>query len=181
MSRAHKETKLVASFLVGKRSADNARRLMKDLAARLIMPTAAQADLHGYVKITQISTDGFAAYPEAVDLAFGPYAKYGQIIKDYRNADQPGRTQVNLLATRKEEHSRKPQEAYRIIESCSPGPYLELFARERVEGWVQWGDQVDSYEAPNIPMYNGHTKRLDRSTLAPGQPKGADNRRPLLH
>ena len=30
-------------------------------------------------------------YPEAVDLAFGPYAKYGQIIKDYRNADQPGR------------------------------------------------------------------------------------------
>ena len=45
----------------------------------------------GYVHITQISTDGFPAYPEAVDLAFGPYAKYGQIIKDYRNADQPGR------------------------------------------------------------------------------------------
>ena len=44
-----------------------------------------------YIHITQISTDGFAAYPEAVDLAFGPYAKYGQIIKDYRNADQPGR------------------------------------------------------------------------------------------
>ena len=45
----------------------------------------------GFVHITQISTDGFAAYPEAVDLAFGPYAKYGQIIKDYRNVDQPGR------------------------------------------------------------------------------------------
>ena len=41
--------------------------------------------------MTQISTDGFNGYPEAVDLAFGPYAKYGQIIKDYRNADQPGR------------------------------------------------------------------------------------------
>ena len=41
--------------------------------------------------MTQISSDAFAAYPEAVDLAFGPYAKYGQIIKDYRNADQPGR------------------------------------------------------------------------------------------
>ncbi|MBN2022776.1 MAG: hypothetical protein JW809_08260 [Pirellulales bacterium] len=35
--------------------------------------------------------DGFQGYPEAVDLAFGPYAKYGQIIKDYRNATQPGR------------------------------------------------------------------------------------------
>ncbi len=39
----------------------------------------------------RVTTDGFAAYPEAVDLAFGPYVKYGQIIKDYRNNDQPGR------------------------------------------------------------------------------------------
>jgi IS1 family transposase len=91
-----KETKLVATYLVGKRSADNARRLMKDLAGRLTMPTAHASDPHhyqpgGYVYITQISTDGFQGYPEAVDLAFGPYAKYGTIIKDYRNAEQPGR------------------------------------------------------------------------------------------
>ena len=32
------------------------------------------------------STDGFAPYPEAVDLAFGPYVRYGTIIKEYRNA-----------------------------------------------------------------------------------------------
>jgi len=44
---------------------------------------------------------------------------------------KPGRTQVNLLATRKQEHSRKPEEAYRIIEACSAGPYLELFARSK--------------------------------------------------
>lgn len=37
----------------------------------------------------------------------------------------PGRTQVNILVTRKREHSRKPDEIYDIIESCSPGPYLE--------------------------------------------------------
>jgi IS1 family transposase len=91
-----KETKLVASFIVGKRSADNARKLMMDLSHRLVMPKPHASDPHGYkpggyVHITQISTDGFAAYPEAVDLAFGPYVKYGQIIKDYRNADQPGR------------------------------------------------------------------------------------------
>jgi len=90
------DTKLVASFLVGKRSADNARRLMTDLSRRLVMPTPHQSDPHGYqpggyIHITQLSTDAFPAYPEAVDLAFGPYAKYGQIKKDYRNATQPGR------------------------------------------------------------------------------------------
>ena len=59
---------------------------------------------------------------------------------------QPGRTQVNLLPTRKREHSRKPDQQYPIIESCSPGPYLEMFARHHREGWVQWGDEAQ--EAP---------------------------------
>ncbi len=59
---------------------------------------------------------------------------------------QPGRSQVNLLSHRKREHSRKPAEFYDLIEACSPGPYLELFARGRIEGWTPWGNQVDSYE-----------------------------------
>lgn len=54
---------------------------------------------------------------------------------------QPGRTQVNLLSTRKREHSRKPDEIYDLIEGCSPGPYLELFARFRRSGWDQWGNE----------------------------------------
>lgn len=53
----------------------------------------------------------------------------------------PGRTQVNLFATRKREHSRKPDEIYDLIEACSPGPYLELFARFRCPGWDQWGNE----------------------------------------
>ncbi len=90
------ETKLVASFLVGKRSADNARKLMVDLSKRVVFPKPHQSDDHAfqtgsYIYVTQISTDGFAGYPEAVDLAFGPYVKYGKIIKDYRNSNQPGR------------------------------------------------------------------------------------------
>jgi len=85
------DTKLIPSFVIGKRSADNARRLMNDLAIRLVMPNAHASDDHAYQvgkynPIVQISTDGFAAYPEAVDLAFGPYAKYGTIVKQYRNA-----------------------------------------------------------------------------------------------
>lgn len=55
---------------------------------------------------------------------------------------QPGRRQVNLLATRKERHSRKPDELYKIIEACSPGPYLELFARQQVPGWTCWGNEA---------------------------------------
>jgi N6-adenosine-specific RNA methylase IME4 len=54
----------------------------------------------------------------------------------------PGRRQVNLIADRKREHSRKPDALYRIIEACSPGPYLELFARSRRPGWLQWGDEL---------------------------------------
>ena len=54
----------------------------------------------------------------------------------------PGRRQVNLIATRKREHSRKPDELYDIIERCSPGPYLELFARGTRANWTGWGDQA---------------------------------------
>lgn len=58
----------------------------------------------------------------------------------------PGRTQVNILKTAKREHSRKPDELYPIIEACSPGPYLELFARGQRPNWDQWGNQVEAYE-----------------------------------
>ena len=55
---------------------------------------------------------------------------------------QPGRRQVNLLSTCKREHSRKPDELYDIIESCSPGPYLEMFARHTRDNWFQWGNEI---------------------------------------
>jgi len=65
----------------------------------------------------------------------------------------PGRRQVNLLATRKREHSRKPDEQYRIIETCSPGPFLELFARGTRKGWVTWGNQANECYAPTWKTY----------------------------
>lgn len=69
----------------------------------------------------------------------------------------PGRSQVNLVKAQKREHSRKPDEMIDIIESCSSGPYLELFARGSREGWDMWGNQaVDDYE-PNWPTYKNHT------------------------
>jgi N6-adenosine-specific RNA methylase IME4 len=65
----------------------------------------------------------------------------------------PGRKQVNLVATRKREHSRKPDEQYAIIEACSAGPYLELFARGQRYGWTAWGNQANDAYAPTWKTY----------------------------
>jgi len=62
----------------------------------------------------------------------------------------PGRRMVNLFASRKREHSRKPDEIYDIIEKCSPGPYLELFARHPRLGWYQWGDEWQQFGGPKL-------------------------------
>ncbi len=70
---------------------------------------------------------------------------------------QPGRTQVNLFSTRKREHSRKPDEFYSLIEACSPGPYLELFARFVQPGWDQWGNEdVEKNSFHGVAMRKAH-------------------------
>lgn len=72
---------------------------------------------------------------------------------------QAGRTQVNILSTRKREHSRKPDEIFDIIEACSPGPYLELFARFRRDGWTQWGNEdVEQNTKQNVAHRKGHVE-----------------------
>lgn len=70
----------------------------------------------------------------------------------------PGRRQVNFMASRKREHSRKPDAQYDIIESCSPGPYLELFARGERTGWTLWGNQADASYRPTWKTYSNHSK-----------------------
>ncbi len=68
-----------------------------------------------------------------------------------------GRRQVNIIRTQKREHSRKPDELYEIIESCSPGPYLELFARGSRKGWKAWGNQAEDY-FPTWNTYKNHSQ-----------------------
>lgn len=70
----------------------------------------------------------------------------------------PGRRQVNMLQTRKREHSRKPDEQYELIEACSPGPYLELFGRGLRPGWTTWGNQADDGYAPTWNTYAHHSQ-----------------------
>jgi N6-adenosine-specific RNA methylase IME4 len=72
----------------------------------------------------------------------------------------PGRRQVNFIESRKREHSRKPDELYPIIEACSRGPYLELFARGARGGWVAWGNQAAAGYRPDWPTYKNNSGAL---------------------
>lgn len=72
----------------------------------------------------------------------------------------PGRSQVNFLSSRKREHSRKPDEQYELIESCSPGPYLEMFARGVRKNWTYWGNQADDAYEPSWDTYS-HNSATD--------------------
>lgn len=70
---------------------------------------------------------------------------------------QPGRTQENIISSRKREHSRKPDEQYDLIETCSWGPRIELFARGPRDGWVVWGNQSEEY-MPDWDTYSNHSQ-----------------------
>lgn len=68
----------------------------------------------------------------------------------------PARSQVNMIESRKREHSRKPDEQYELIERCSPGPYLELFARYPRDGWSVWGDEAAEEIVPKGKVHRGY-------------------------
>ena len=80
---------------------------------------------------------------------------------------QPGRSQENIISSRKREHSRKPDEQYDLIEACSSGPRIELFARGPKNGWFVWGNQSEEY-TPDWETYSNHSQ----STVIPFQKIG---------
>ncbi len=69
-----------------------------------------------------------------------------------------GRRQTNIIVTQKRAHSMKPDELYPIIESCSPGPYIELFARFKRKGWANWGNEtnLNGEQIKIHPTYRGN-------------------------
>jgi len=83
-------------------------------------------------------------------LLFGTKGKSPRTLK-------AGRTQINVIQSQKREHSRKPDEQYHIIENCSPGPYLELFARGPRKGWESWGNEAEEY-FPHWSTYKNHSQ-----------------------
>lgn len=87
-------------------------------------------------------------------LLFGVRGKHAR-------TEAPGRSQVNYMSSRKREHSRKPDEQYELIESCSKGPYLELFARGRRKDWIYWGNQATEDYAPSWATYSYNSQSTE--------------------
>jgi N6-adenosine-specific RNA methylase IME4 len=81
----------------------------------------------------------------------------------------PGRSQVNMIETRKREHSRKPDEQYDLIEACSPGPYLEMFARQTRPGWSVWGDEASDDVTPRGVVHKGYEGGTILPNLIPNE------------
>lgn len=79
----------------------------------------------------------------------------------------PGRSQENIICSRKREHSRKPDEQYEIIETCSWEPRIELFARGPRDGWHVWGDQAESY----MPTWETYPNHSQKDVIVEKQPK----------
>lgn len=77
-------------------------------------------------------------------------------VKGHMRTLDAGRRQVNMIETRKREHSRKPDEQYALIESCSPGPYLEMFARYPQPNWMAWGNEADEDIVPQGKVFKGY-------------------------
>ncbi len=67
------------------------------------------------------------------------YAHRGRI-----TVNQNGRFIPTLLTEKMTTHSTKPQILYEILESNTPKPRLELFARNKRNGWDCWGNEVVS-------------------------------------
>lgn len=85
-------------------------------------------------------------------ILFGVRGKNARTLK-------PGRSQENIISSQKREHSRKPDEQYQLIESCSTGPFLEMFARGPRDGWFGWGNQAEEY-APDWDTYTNHSQSV---------------------
>jgi N6-adenosine-specific RNA methylase IME4 len=84
-----------------------------------------------------------------------------------------GRRQTNIIIEQKRAHSIKPDALFDIIETCSPGPYIELFARFKRKNWSHWGDEatLNGEQIKMHPMYNGNgihngTKRRGKKQSA---------------
>jgi N6-adenosine-specific RNA methylase IME4 len=89
-------------------------------------------------------------------LLFGVRGKHAR-------TEAPARSQVNYMSSRKREHSRKPDEQYDLIESCSKGPFVELFARGRRKNWVGWGDQASEAYVTDWNTYQYNSTKGNRA------------------
>lgn len=70
--------------------------------------------------------------------------------KGTRHGNPFGPTSGTYFTWPRGRHSEKPEAFYQLVERVSPGPYLELFARQRRTGWTTWGDEVPHVHQPEL-------------------------------
>lgn len=83
----------------------------------------------------------------------GTRGKYTKLVKDRGRANVLLAEEDLVMLAEKREHSRKPDQMYDLIERTFEGPYLELFAKYRRDGWTQHGDELPplSLRPPTAP------------------------------
>lgn len=77
------DTKLIATYAVGKRTAELTEAFINDLSARMVLPELGDDT----ARKPQLSTDGWSAYPQAIHTAFADTVDYGVLIKSYSNPE----------------------------------------------------------------------------------------------
>lgn len=62
--------------------------------------------------------------------------------KGKMNVDQYGKAIPTLISENKTYHSKKPDSIRELIKEKTPSGRLELFARDRFDGWTPWGNEI---------------------------------------
>lgn len=89
-------TKLIACHAIGKRTEETTKAFLAKLANRIVLPQ--DVNVHHSEK-PQLSTDGFNAYPNAIEDVFGSHVQHGVIIKNYVNPEVGRYAPPDLMAT----------------------------------------------------------------------------------
>ena len=64
--------------------------------------------------------------------------------------------EANFVQAKAGKHSQKPDEFRTLIEKSNLTPRIELFARQKTEGWDVWGNEVESDIELVLPVRAGH-------------------------
>lgn len=85
------------------------------------------------------------------DKVLGNYGHYNHVTHEFllictRGSclpDRPTPSPKSVFVERRSDvHSEKPESTRKLIEKLYDGPYVEMFARKRVEGWTTYGNQI---------------------------------------
>ena len=95
-----------------------------------------------WIKLT--ATGKYAFGPGTWFLHCSELLLIGRRGKPFGSKGSPRPATKGIIAEMRSQHSKKPESVRAWIESILPGPYLELFARQKTEGWDSWGNEVEN-------------------------------------